>query len=141
MMKRLLADLREWSEFDRELEVNSDKDITQDMCDRYCEITKTALDVLKEYSADKYSWYELYGTTGNEIELFADAIEAVLISCFKAMLNSKDEQVEVMDAKVEMQEEIDEDDVYNGMMLMINHMIKYMPELQDVVNEHYEQVK
>ena len=141
MMKRLLADLREWSEFDRELEVNSDKAITQDMCDRYCEITKTALDVLKEYSADKYSWYELYGTTGNEIELFADAIEAVLISCFKAMLNSKDEQVEVMDAKVEMQEEIDEDDVYNGMMLMINHMIKYMPELQDVVNEHYEQVK
>ena len=141
MMKRLLADLRAWSEFDRELEVNSDKDITQDMCDKYCEITKTALDVLKEYSADKYIWYELYGTTGNEIELFADAIEAVLISCFKAMLDSKDEQVEVMDAKVEMQEEIDEDDVYDSMMLMINHMIKYMPELQDVVNEHYEQVK
>ena len=141
MMKRLLADLREWSEFDRELEVNSDKDITQDMCDKYCEITKTALDVLKEYSADKYSWYELYGTTGNEIELFADAIEAVLISCFKAMLDDKDEQVEAMAAKVEMQEEIDEDDVYDSMMLMINHMIKYMPELQDVVNKHYEQVK
>ena len=141
MIKRLLSDLRKWSEFDRELEVNKDKDITQDMCDRYCEITKTALDVLKEYSADKYSWHELYGTTGNEIELFADAIEAVLISCFKAMLDSKDEQVEVMDAKVEMQEEIDEDDVYDSMMLMINNMIKYMPELQDVVNEHYEQVK
>ena len=77
-MKRLLADLRAWSEFDRELEVNSDKDITQDMCDKYCEITKTALDVLKEYSADKYIWYELYGTTGNEIELFADAIECYL---------------------------------------------------------------
>ena len=141
MMKRLLADLREWSEFDRELELNKDKDITQDMCDRYCEITKTALDVLKEYSAGKYIWYELYGTTGNEIELFADAIEAVLISCFKAMLDSKDEQVEAIDAKVEMQEEIDEDDVYDSMMLMLNHMIKYMPELQDVVNEHYEQVK
>lgn len=141
MMKRLLADLREWSEFNRELEVNSDKDITQDMCDRYWEITKTALDVLKEYSADKYSWYELYGTTGNEIELFADAIEAVLISCFKAMLDDKDKQVEAMNAKVEMQEELNEDDVYNSMMLMINHMIKYMPELQDVVNEHYEQVK
>ena len=40
MMKRLLADLRAWSEFDRELAVNSDKDITQDMCDKYCEITK-----------------------------------------------------------------------------------------------------
>ena len=141
MMKRLLADLRAWSEFDRELAVNSDKDITQDMCDRYCEITKTALDVLKEYSADKYSWYELYGTTGNEIELFADAIEAVLISCFKAMLDDKDKQAEAIDAKVEMQEEINEDDVYNSMMLMINNMIKYMPELQDVVNEHYEQVK
>ena len=141
MMKRLLADLRAWSEFDRELAVNSDKDITQDMCDRYCEITKTALDVLKEHSADKYSWYELYGTTGNEIELFADAIEAVLISCFKAMLDDKDKQAEAIDAKVEMQEEINEDDVYNSMMLMINDMIKYMPELQDVVNEHYEQVK
>ena len=141
MMKRLLADLRKWSEFDRALEVNSDKDITQDICDRYCEITKTALDVLKEYSADKYSWYELYGTTGNEIELFVDAIEAVLISCFKAMLDDKDKQVEAMAAKVEMQEEIDEDDVYDSMMLMINHMIKYMPELQDVVNQHYEQVK
>ena len=97
--------------------------------------------MLKEYSAAKYSWYELYGTTGNEIELFADAIEAVLISCFKAMLDDKDKQAEAIDAKVEMQEEINEDDVYNSMMLMINDMIKYMPELQDVVNEHYEQVK
>ena len=80
----------------------------------------------------------------------SDALELkqALIDCFKAMLDDKDKQVEAMDAKVEMQEEIDEDesdeeedDVYNGMMLMINHMIKYMPELQDVVNKHYEQVK
>lgn len=73
----------------------------------------------------------------------SDALELkqALTDCFKAMLDDKDKQVEAMDAKIEMQEEIDEDDVYNGMMLMINHMIKYMPELQDVVNEHYEQVK
>ena len=73
----------------------------------------------------------------------SDALELkqALIDCFKAMLDDKDKQVEAMDAKVEMQEEIDEDDVYDSMMLMINHMIKYMPELQDVVNEHYEQVK
>ena len=73
----------------------------------------------------------------------SDALELkqALIDCFKAMLDDKDKQVEAMDAKIEMQEEIDEDDVYDSMMLMINHMIKYMPELQDVVNEHYEQVK
>ena len=73
----------------------------------------------------------------------SDALELkqALTDCFKAMLDDKDKQVEVMDAKVEMQEEIDEDDVYDSMMLMINHMIKYMPELQDIVNEHYEQVK
>ena len=57
------------------------------------------------------------------------------------MLAGKDEQAEAMSAKVEMQEEIDEDDVYDSMMLMINNMLKYMPELQDVVNKHYEQVK
>lgn len=73
----------------------------------------------------------------------SDALELkqALTDCFKAMLDDKDKQVEAMAAKVEMQEEIDEDDVYDSMMLMINHMIKYMPELQDVVNEHYEQVK
>ena len=73
----------------------------------------------------------------------SDALELkqALIDCFKAMLDDKDKQVEAMAAKVEMQEEIDEDDVYDSMMLMINHMIKYMPELQDIVNEHYEQVK
>lgn len=73
----------------------------------------------------------------------SDALELkqTLTDCFKAMLDDKDKQVEAMAAKVEMQEEIDEDDVYDSMMLMINHMIKYMPELQDIVNEHYEQVK
>ena len=73
----------------------------------------------------------------------SDALELkqALTDCFKAMLDDKDKQVEAMAAKVEMQEEIDEDDVYDSMMLMINHMIKYMPELQDIVNEHYEQVK
>lgn len=73
----------------------------------------------------------------------SDALELkqALTDCFKAMLDDKDKQVEAMAAKVEMQEEIDEDDVYDSMMLMINHMIKYMPELQDVVNEHYDQVK
>ena len=68
-------------------------------------------------------------------------LKQALTDCFKAMLDSKDEQAEVMDAKVEMQEEIDEDDVCNSMMLMLNHMIKHMSWLQDVVNEHYEQVK
>lgn len=70
----------------------------------------------------------------------ANALELkqVLINCFKVMLAGKDEQAEAMDAKVEMQEKIDEDDVYNGMMLMLNCMITYMPWLQDVVNEYYE---
>ena len=78
MIKRLLSDLRKWSEFDRELEVNKDKDITQDMCDRYCKITETALEALRQYDEDKYNWYGLNGTLGNEIELFADAIECYL---------------------------------------------------------------
>ena len=78
MIKRLLSDLRKWSEFDRELEVNKDKDITQDMCDRYCKITETALETLRQYDEDKYNWYGLNGTLGNEIELFADAIECYL---------------------------------------------------------------
>ena len=78
MIKRLLSDLRKWSEFDRELEVNKDKDITQDMCDRYCKITETALEALRQYDKDKYNWYGLNGTIGNEIELFADAIECYL---------------------------------------------------------------
>ena len=47
MIENLLTDLRSWSEFDRELEVNKDKEITQDMCDRYCKITETALEVLR----------------------------------------------------------------------------------------------
>ena len=70
----------------------------------------------------------------------ANALELkqVLTNCFKVMLAGKDEQAEAMSAKVEMQEEIDEDDVYNGMMLMLNCMITYMPWLQDVVNEYYE---
>ena len=70
----------------------------------------------------------------------ANALELkqVLTNCFKVMLAGKDEQAEAMSAKVEMQEEIDEDDVYNGMMLMLNCMIAYMPWLQDVVNEYYE---
>ena len=75
MIENLLTDLRSWSEFDRELEVNKDKEITQDMCDRYCKITETALEVLREYNVDKYHRYDLNGTIGNEIELFADAIE------------------------------------------------------------------
>ena len=78
MIKRLLSDLRKWSEFDRELEVNKDKDITQDMCDRYCKITETALEALRQYDEDKYNWYGLNGTLGNEIELFVDAIECYL---------------------------------------------------------------
>lgn len=78
MIKRLLSDLRKWSEFDRELEVNKDKDITQDMCDRYCKITETALEALRQHDEDKYNWYGLNGTLGNEIELFADAIECYL---------------------------------------------------------------
>ena len=78
MIENLLKDLRSWSEFDREVEVNKDKEITQDMCDRYCKITETALEVLREYNADKYNWYDLNGTIGNEIELFADAIECYL---------------------------------------------------------------
>ena len=68
-------------------------------------------------------------------------LKQALTDCFKAMLDDKDKQVEAMDAKIEMQEKISEDDIYNSMMLMINNMIKYMPELQDVVNEHYGQVK
>ena len=70
----------------------------------------------------------------------ANALELkqVLTNCFKVMLTGKDEQAEAMAAKVEMQEEIDEDDVYNGMMLMLNCMITYMPWLHDVVNEYYE---
>lgn len=78
MIENLLTDLRSWSEFDREVEVNKDKEITQEMCDRYCKITETALEVLREYNADKYNWYDLNGTIGNEIELFADAIECCL---------------------------------------------------------------
>ena len=78
MIKRLLSDLREWSEFYRELEVNKDNDITQDMCDRYCKITETALEALRQYDEDKYNWYGLNGTLGNEIELFADVIECYL---------------------------------------------------------------
>lgn len=80
MIKRLLKDLRQWSEFDRELEVNKDKEITQDMCDRYCKITELALEVLREHDEDKYNWYDLNGTIGNEIELFADAIECCLFN-------------------------------------------------------------
>lgn len=78
MIENLLKDLRSWSEFDREVEVNKDKEITQDMCDRYCKITETALEVLREHDEDKYNWYDLNGTIGNEIELFADAIECYL---------------------------------------------------------------
>lgn len=70
----------------------------------------------------------------------ANALELkqVLTNCFKVMLAGKDEQAEAMDAKIELQEKIDEDDVYNGMMLMLNCMITYMSWLQDVVNEYYE---
>lgn len=79
MIKRLLTDLRQWSEFDRELEVNKNKEITQDMCDSYCKITELALEVLREHDEDKYNWYDLNGTIGNEIVLFADAIECCLL--------------------------------------------------------------
>ena len=70
----------------------------------------------------------------------ANALELkqVLTNCFTVMLKGKDETDEQMDAKIEVQEEIDKDDVYNGMMLMLNCMIAYMPWLQDVVNEYYE---
>lgn len=78
MIENLLKDLRSWSEFDREVEVNKDKEITQDMCDRYCKITELALEVLREHDKDKYNWYDLNGTIGNEIVLFADAIECCL---------------------------------------------------------------
>ena len=54
------------------------------------------------------------------------------------MLHGKDEHDDTMDKKIELQEEIDKDDVYNGMMLMLNCMITYMPWLQDVVDEYYE---
>ena len=48
------------------------------MCDRYCKITETALEALRQYDEDKYNWYGLNGTLGNEIELFVDAIECYL---------------------------------------------------------------
>lgn len=64
-------------------------------------------------------------------------LKQVLTNCFKVMLKGKDEHDETMDKKIELQEEIDKDDVYNGMMLMLNCMITYMPWLQDVVNEYY----
>lgn len=84
MIKRLLSDLRTWSEFDKELnkrlEANKDTDITQDMCDRYLEIIELALEVIKRYDEDKYSWYDLNGTIGNEVKLFADAIECYLMN-------------------------------------------------------------
>lgn len=64
-------------------------------------------------------------------------LKQVLTNMFKVMLHGKDEHDETMDKKIELQEEIDKDDVYNGMMLMLNCMITYMPWLQDVVNEYY----
>ena len=65
-------------------------------------------------------------------------LKQVLTNCFKVMLKGKDEHEDAMDAKIEVQEEIDTDDVHNGMMLMLNCMISYMPWLQDTVNEYYE---
>lgn len=65
-------------------------------------------------------------------------LKQVLNSMFKEMLTSKDETDELMDNKIDCLEEIDKDDVYNGMMYLLNIMIAYMPWLQDAVNEHYE---
>lgn len=68
----------------------------------------------------------------NAIEL-----KQVLNNMFKVMLTSKDETDKLMDNKIDCLEEIDKDDVYNGMMNLLNCMIAYMPWLQDVVNEYY----
>ena len=56
---------------------------------------------------------------------------------FERLLKAKDDYDEQMDEKVECLEEIDKDDVYNGMMLLLNIMIDEQPELQDIVNDYY----
>lgn len=67
-------------------------------------------------------------------------LKQVLNNMFKDMLTSKDETDELMDSRINCitNIEIDKDDVYNGMMNLLNVMIAYMPWLQDVVNEYYE---
>ena len=57
---------------------------------------------------------------------------------FEKLLKAKDDFSEQMEAKEEMQEAISVDDVYNGMMTLLNILIEAKPELMDIVNEYYE---
>lgn len=57
---------------------------------------------------------------------------------FEKLLKAKDDFNEQMEAKEEMQEAIEVDDVYNGMMTLLNILIGAKPELQNIVNNYYE---
>lgn len=57
---------------------------------------------------------------------------------FEKLLEAKDDFNEQMESKLEMQEEITVDDVYNGMMTLLNILIEAKPELMDVVELHYD---
>lgn len=58
---------------------------------------------------------------------------------FEKLLKAKDDFNEQMECKIETgQEEISVDDVYNGMMNLLNILIEAKPELGDIVNSYYE---
>ena len=57
---------------------------------------------------------------------------------FEKLLKAKDDFNEQMEAKEEVQEEITVDDVYNGMMTLLNILIEAKPELMDIVGLYYD---
>lgn len=58
---------------------------------------------------------------------------------FEKLLKAKDEISDQIECKIEMgQEEISIDDVYNGMMTLLNILIEVKPELMDIVEAYYE---
>lgn len=58
---------------------------------------------------------------------------------FEKLLKAKDDFNEQIECKIETgQEDISIDDVYNGMMTLLNILIEAKPELNDIVMSYYE---
>lgn len=58
---------------------------------------------------------------------------------FEKLLKAKDEISDQIECKIETgQEEIGVDDVYNGMMTLLNILIEAKPELMNIVEAYYE---
>ena len=80
MLKRLLQDMKDFADIDREIQLCYDRneEPAQEQLDKYCETTALAMQILEEHNEDLYNEYSNKGTIGNEMYLFVDVIECLI---------------------------------------------------------------